>query len=143
MSFTSHSLAEQSVDLGKAVLILSTLGIFSKLLHVDLANLQILGLTLSKTTAALIPGFLGLVLIYTFVAFSVSRMEAGLHSATHKEAKKTRKDITKNKGLLYLTIISSPFAFCVYSMPTFLGLFSIYLLWTDSINVVKAILVLV
>ena len=143
MSFTSHSLAEQSVDLGKAVLALSTLGIFSKLLHVDLASLQILGLTLSKTTATLIPGFLGLVLIYTFVAFSVSRMEAGLHSATDKEAKKTRKDIKKDKDLLWLTAATFPFSILVYSMPTALGAFAIYLLWADSINVIKAILALV
>lgn len=143
MSFTSHSLAEQSVDLGRAVLTLSTLGIFSKLLHVDLGNLQILGLSLSETTATLIPGFLGLVLIYAFLAFSVSRMEAGLHSATDKDAKKTRKDIKEDKGLLWLTAISSPFAFLVYSMPTALGAFAIYLLWTDSMNVIKAIWALV
>ena len=143
MSFTSHSLAEHSIDLGKAVLALSALGIFSKLLHVDLSNLQILGLSLSKTTSVLIPGFLGLVLIYTYVAFLVSRMEAGLHSATDKEAKKTRKDIKGNKGLLWLTVFSSPFAFLVYSMPTLLGAFSIYLLWPDSVNVIKAIWALV
>ena len=143
MSFTSHSLAEQSIDLGKAVLILSALGIFSKLLHVDLGNLQIAGLSLSKTTAALIPGFLGLVLIYTFVAFSVSRMEAGLHSATDKEAKKTQKDIKKDKGLTWLAIIFSPFSFFVYSMPQALGVFAIYLLWPDSTGVIKAIWALV
>ena len=70
-------------------------------------------------------------------------MEAGLHSATDKEAKKTRKDIKGNKGLLWLTVFSSPFAFLVYSMPTLLGAFSIYLLWPDSVNVIKAIWALV
>ena len=143
MSFTEHSLALQSVDLGKAVLALSVLGIFSKLLHIDIGSLQILGLSLSKTTAALIPGFLGLLLIYTFVAYCVSRMESGFYQATNTEAKNAQKDIREDKGLLFLIIISSPFAFFVYSMPYILGALSIYLLWSDSMNVLKAVWVLI
>ena len=97
MSFTEHSLAPQSVDLGKAVLALSALGIFTKLLHIDIGSLQILGLTLSKSTSALIPGFLGLVLIYVFVAFCIARMESALYHTTSNVTKQAHKDIHEDK----------------------------------------------
>jgi len=42
------------------VLTLSGLGVFTKLLHIDLSRLQFLGLTLSAKEAPLIPGFLGI-----------------------------------------------------------------------------------
>ncbi len=51
MSFAKHGITGQSVELGKAVLALSALGLFTKLLHIDLSQLQVLGVALQPANA--------------------------------------------------------------------------------------------
>ena len=142
MSLAKHGLAGQSSDLGKTVLALSTLGLFTKLLNIDLSNLQVLGVSLRAENSGLIPGFLGLALIYAFVAFSVARMEAAFEVQTNKETVEANKIIIGSKLLLGLAFLALPFSLFVYSMPYVLGLFSIGLLWSDSMSVVSSIWVL-
>lgn len=137
--FAKYGMTGQSVDLGKSVLMLSALGLFTKLLHIDLSQLAILGVVLRSTNVDLIPGFIGLALMYAFLAFSVARMEASIAMQVDKDAIENQKKIKESKGLLILACGVSPFAFIVYSMPYALGLFTIVLLWADSMGVLKAI----
>lgn len=139
MSFAKHGLANQSTDLGKTVLALSALGLFTKLLNVDLSNLQVLGVSFLPEHSGLIPGFLGLALIYAFVAFSVARVESAIEGQTNKETVEANKIVAGSKPLLSLAFIALPFSIFVYSMPYALGLFSISLLWSDSMSVVSSI----
>jgi hypothetical protein len=139
MSFAKHGIAGQSLDLGKAVLTLSALGLFTKLLHIDLSQLQILGVVLQPSNANLIPGFLGLTLTYAFLCFVVARMEASIASEVDKDAIESRNKIKESKGLLALAFLIAPFSFVVYSLPYAFGLFTIILLRSDSMSVLKAI----
>lgn len=139
MSFAKHGIASQSVDLGKTVLALSALGLFTKLLHIDLSQLQILGVSFSPTSSSLVPGFIGLALIYAFIAFSVARIEAAVERQTNKETVEATKIIIKSKPLLALMFFVFPFSVFVYSMPYVLGAFVINLLWSDSMTVVTSI----
>lgn len=139
MSFAKHGLASQSTELGKTVLALSTLGLFTKLLNIDLSNLQVLGVSLRPENSNLIPGFLGLALIYAFVAFSVARIEAAFEGQTNKDTVEANKIIIGSKSLLSFAFLALPFSIFVYSMPYALGLFAISLLWSDSMSVVASV----
>lgn len=139
MSFTKHGIAAQSLDLGKAVLALSGLGLFTKLLHIDLSQLQVLGVVLQPTNANLIPGFLGIALMYAFLCFVVARMEASIECEVDEAVISSRNKIKEKKGLLALVFLIAPFSFVVYSLPYILGIVSIILLWSDSMSVLKAI----
>lgn len=139
MSFAKYGINGQSVDFGKAVLTLSALGLFTKLLRIDLSRLQILGITLQPANANLIPGFLGLALMYAFLAFSVARMEASIAGEVDKDVVESMNKVKESKGLLTLAFLTAPFSFVVYSTPYALGIFTITLLWADSIGVLKAI----
>jgi hypothetical protein len=139
MSFAKHGIAAQSLDLGKAVLALSALGLFTKLLHIDLSQLQVLGVVLQPRNANLIPGFLGLALMYTFLCFVVARMEASIECEVDETVISSRNKIKEKKGLLALVFLIAPFSFAVYSLPYVFGIASIALLWSDSMSVLKAI----
>ena len=76
MTYLKHGIATESVAIGKSVMTLAALGIFTKLLNVDLSKLQVLGVSFDPATSSLIPGFLGLTLMYAFLAFCVARAEA-------------------------------------------------------------------
>lgn len=139
MSFTKQGIAVQSLDLGKAVLALSALGLFTKLLHIDLSQLQVLGVVLQPTNANLIPGFLGLALMYAFLCFVVARMEISIECEVDEAVISSRNKIKEKKGLLALVFLIAPFSFVVYSLPYVFGIVSIVLLWSDSMSVLKAI----
>lgn len=139
MSFAKHGIAAQSSELGKAVLALAALGLFAKLLNIDLSSLQVLGVTLRPAHSGLLPGFLGLALIYAFIAFCVARIEAAVEQQTSKEFGDATKKILESKVLLTLVAITFPFSVLVYSLPYVAGILGIVLLWRDSLTVVQSI----
>ena len=139
MSFAKHGIATQSLDLGKTVLALSALGLFTKLLHVDLSQMQVLGVVLQPANANLIPGFLGLALMYAFLCFVVARMEASIECEVDEAVITSRSKVKEKKGLLALAFLIAPLSLVVYSLPFAFGIFSIVLLWSDSMAVLKAI----
>jgi len=139
VSYPKHGLATESFSLGKAVLALSALGIFSKLLNIDLSKLQVLGISFSPATTGLIPGFLGLTLMYVFVALCVARGEAAMENATDPLVIDGFKKNAESKALTGLSAIGLPFSVFVYSMPYVLGILAIVLLWSDSMAVLAAI----
>jgi hypothetical protein len=49
------------------VLIFAVLGLFAKVLNIDLSGLQFYGVTLSPENANLVPGFLGIALVYSLI----------------------------------------------------------------------------
>ncbi|PKO91785.1 MAG: hypothetical protein CVU15_09270 [Betaproteobacteria bacterium HGW-Betaproteobacteria-1] len=139
LSFAKFDLAPQGWELGKSVLALSALGIFSKLLGIDLSQFQFLGVTLGEKSVQLIPGFLGLTLIYSLLAFILARLEAGLFHSTSKETKNTNQEILANKGLTIIALLALPISIFVYSLPYVLGAFTVTFLWSDSMLVLSMI----
>jgi len=139
MSFAAHGIAGQSTQLGKAVLALSALGLFTKLLHIDLSQLQVLGITLQPASASLIPGFIGLALIYVFIAFCVARFEAAIENQVNKETVEARRNVANSKSLMVFVFLILPFSVFVYSMPYAMGALGITLLWSDSMSVITSI----
>lgn len=139
MSFFKSGLADQGVELGKFVLVLSILGLFTKLLHIDLSKLEILGVKFSPEHHSLIPGFIGIALVYVFVAFVIARLEMAFHHQVDAESQSTVKKITASKTYVLLIGLSLPFSILVYSMPYFVGLLSIHLLWSDVVTILRAV----
>jgi hypothetical protein len=139
MSYLKHSLASENISLGKTVLTLSALGLFAKILKIDLSQLQILGVTLGPTGTALIPGFIGIGLIYTLLAFILARIEMILDQRTNPDAAKAMTEAIDSTSGLLITLVALPVSIIVYSMPYILGLFATSVLWQDTWAVLKAI----
>lgn len=119
---------------------MSALGIFAKLLNVDLSRLDVLGVNFDPETSSLLPGFLGLILIYTFLAFCVARAEAIGEGMTNPEGVTHKASKSESWNRLIFAALFAPFSFVVYSMPLALGIAAIVLLWSDSVAVLSAIL---
>ncbi|WP_147459052.1 hypothetical protein [Pseudomonas sp. AOB-7] len=132
MSFAKHGIAVHSMELGKATLALSTLGLFTKLLNIDLSQIEVIGLSMSQHSTELIPGFIGLALIYTFIAFVVARLESSIEQQLDEQTVTHLETIKNSKPLLIISALTMPLALIVYSLPYALGVFSIVLLWPDS-----------
>jgi hypothetical protein len=139
VGINTYGLASQGTELGKTVLALSTLGLFTKLLNVDLGNLQVFGVALRPENADLLPGFLGLALTYTFFAFCIARIEAVIEGQICPEALAETKRIFESKPLLGLAFLAFPLSGVVYLMPYILGIFAIHLLWSDTVSVAGSI----
>ena len=139
MGHMKHGIASESYSLAKAVLALSALGIFTKLLNIDLSKLDVLGVKFDPKASGLIPGFLGLTLIYTYAAFLVARKEAADENFSDPEVMARLEKRSRSKIFMTFVVLGSPFSFFVYSMPLLLGLASIILLWRDSVAVISAI----
>ena len=142
MSFAKFGLADRGAELGRAVLALSVLGLFTKLLHIDLSHMRVFDVALQPANVGLIPGTLGLVLIYIYVAFLVSRMEAGIDTHLDASVTESRNRILESKPLLIIVSAILPFSIFVYLMPFVLGAIAIALLWSDSMSVLHAIWIL-
>ena len=139
MSFAKYGIAGQGTELGKFVLALSALGLFTKLLHINLGQLQVLGITLQPASSGLIPGFIGLALIYVFIAFCVARLEAAIEQQVNSDSIEANTKIAKSKPLMTFVLLALPFSAFVYSMPYVMGALGIILLWSDSMSVIMSI----
>jgi hypothetical protein len=139
MAISNHSIASKDWELAKYVVTLPALGLFAKLLQIDLSKLQIFGVSLGGANDSLIPGFLGLGLIYVFVAFNLARFEGALTDYADKGVHETQQKLTSVKSVKTLMKIIAPLGYFVYSMPVVLGAVSIVLLSKDVWIVVKAI----
>lgn len=139
MTFAKNGLAAQGADIGRSVLSLSALGLFAKLLHIDLGQLQILGVALKPASAGLIPGFIGLALLYAYLAFIVARLEAAIEDHTRSDSIEARLAIKESKPLRVVSYLALPFSAVVYATPYIVGAASIRLLWTDTAAVASSI----
>ncbi len=137
MAFAKYGIAHRAPDIAKSLLIFGSLGIFSKLLDIDLGQANMIGITVDPAYSQLIPGFFGLIVIYLFITFCVARIEAILEQEINGETSQVLEQLKKSKPLMGAMILVSPFTLFVYSMPYVLGGYAVYLLWPDSMSVLS------
>lgn len=141
MPLIKDGLASQSVEIGRQVLYLSTLGIFTKLLHIDLSKVQVLGVTLEPASASLIPGFIGIALVYAWLAFVAARLEAAVDQQISPESKEVQLALMQkqHRGVVWVIFGTLPITLIVYSSPYVVGAFAIFFLRSDFLAVFDAI----
>jgi hypothetical protein len=139
-SQTKHILAEKYYEIGRSVLVLSALGILTKLLNIDLSKLEILGVTFDPASSRLIPGLIGLALIYAYSALVVSRAEAAdFFVADPEEIEKLKNPSDTDKARRFVSAFFLPFSIFAYSGPLLIGALSIALLFGDVLTVLSAL----
>jgi hypothetical protein len=141
MAFAQHDLAPKSWELGSYTLILSALGILAKVLRIDVAGLDILGVKMGAESVVLIPGFIGLALGYTFLAYCAARLENVLVLHSGADTKALIEEFPKDRSLRWVSYVALAFSAPVYIAPLVLGVFATTYLWPDSVAVVKLALV--
>jgi hypothetical protein len=139
MSHGKNGLAEKTFDLGVAVLTLSALGVMAKLLKVDLTKLQIMGVGLNPENASLVPGLLGIAIIFTLLAYHVARTEAAFERTSDRARREADLGAMKLPGMKIMLVLAGPAAFFVYAMPLVAGLLATKLLWIDIISVASTV----
>ncbi len=143
MASADYVFGNKQWEINRWILVLSTLGLVSKILEIDLSQISIFGLNLQGKEAALVPGFIGLALAYALLTFVVARMELILAHNDETEAHVTSKvkKIGKSKVLLFLLILSFLIPMLVYVLiPVGLALFTLFLLYDDMYAVIQVIL---
>ncbi|WP_233007218.1 hypothetical protein [Rheinheimera faecalis] len=142
MASADYVFGNKQWEINRWILVLSTLGLVSKILEIDLSQISIFGLNLQGKEAALVPGFIGLALAYALLTFVVARMELILAHNDETEAHVTSKvkKIGKSKVLLFLLILSFLIPMLVYVViPVGLALFTLFLLYDDMYAVIQVI----
>jgi hypothetical protein len=139
VSYFKYGIASESVNFAKGILILSALGIFTKLLNIDLSKLKMLGISFNPDASGLVPGFIGLALLYVYTAFWVARFEVTLEQSVSEEFKTVNDIVHGSKKTQIAALFVSPMVMFVYGMPILLGAIAIYLLWADSMAVLSTI----
>ena len=139
-SQTKHILAEKYYEIGRSVLVLSALGILTKLLNIDLSKLEVLGVTFDPESSRLIPGLIGLALIYAYAALVVSRAEgADYFISDPAQLERLRNPTDVDKARTIISVFFLPFSVFAYAGPLVIGLLSIILLRRDIIAVLAAL----
>ena len=142
MASSDYVFGNKQWEINRWILVLSTLGLVSKILEIDLSQISIFGLNLQGKEAALVPGFIGLALAYALLTFVVARMELILAHNDETEAHVTSKvkKIGKSKVLLFLLVLSFLIPMLVYVViPVGLALFTLFLLYDDMYAVIQVI----
>lgn len=142
MASADYVFGNRHWEINRWILVLSTLGLASKMLEVDLSQISIFGLNLQGKEAALVPGFIGFALAYSLLTFIVARVELMLANTGGTVANVTPKvqNISKSKVLLVLLILSFPIPALVYVViPVGLALFTLFLLSGDMYSVFQVI----
>ena len=142
MASSDYVFGNRQWEINRWILVLSTLGLASKILEIDLSQISIFGLNLQGKEAALVPGFIGFALAYSLLTFIVARVELMLAHTDETAAHITPKvqNIAKSKVLLALLILSFPIPMLVYVViPVGLALFTLFLLFSDMYAVFQVI----
>lgn len=142
MASADYVFGNKQWEINRWILVLSTLGLASKILEIDLSQISIFGLNLQGKEAALVPGFIGFALAYALLTFIVARVELMLAHTGETSAHITPKvhKIAKSKVLLALLILSFPIPMLVYVViPVGLALFTLFLLFGDMYAVFQVI----
>jgi hypothetical protein len=134
MATADYVFGNKQWEINRWLLVLSTLGLASKLLEIDLSQISIFGLNLPGKEAALVPGFIGVALSYALLTFVISRLELMLahNDDTTAHAVSIFENSKHPKLILVMTLITFPFSALVYFIiPVGLTLFTIKLLSSD------------
>lgn len=142
MASADYVFGNKQWEINRWILMLSTLGLASKILEIDLSQISIFGLNLQGKEAALVPGFIGLALAYSLLAFIVARVELMLAHNGETTAHVTPKvqKLARSKVLLFFLILSFPIPALIYVViPVGLALFTLFLLSGDMYAVAQVI----
>ena len=139
MAFAKYGIASRAPELGRSLLIFASLGVLSKILNIDLSSSEVIGLDINAPQPELISGFLGLIVSYLLVAFSLARIEGMVEQKIDGETDEVSRKVLKSKPLMGLMIAIFPFAILVYLTPFALGIYASILLWPDSISALGAL----
>ena len=139
-SRSKYVLAEKYYELGRSVLALSALGVLTKLLNIDLSKLEILGVTFDPASSRLIPGLIGITLLYVYAALVVSRAEAGDYFVSDPaRIEELKNPSDADKARMFVSIFFLPFSVVAYLGPLIFGLLAIVTLWRDIVSVLAAL----
>jgi hypothetical protein len=139
-SQTKYVLAEKYYELGRSVLALSALGVLTKLLNIDLSKLAVLGVTFDPASSRLIPGLIGITLLYVYAALVVSRAEAGDYFVSDPaQIERLKNPSDTDKARRIVSILFLPFSIVAYIGPLLFGLLAIIILRRDIISVLAAL----
>lgn len=142
MASEDYVFGNKQWEVNRWILMLSTLGLASKILEIDLSQISVFGLNLEGKESALVPGFIGLALVYSLLTFVLARIELMLaHNGETAEHVNLKIDkIAKSKVLTFLLVLSFPIPALVYTViPVGLALFTLFLLSDDICAVVQVI----
>lgn len=133
MIFTRAGIGDKAFELGKSVLLLSALAIGAKAWNVDLSNVKVFDITVSKYGAEVLLGMLGLVLWITLSAYFVARVEVTLDSQLSEDTRQSIDGLVKRKGLMALAIVAMPLALLIYIAPYVLGVVAAWVVRRETI----------
>jgi hypothetical protein len=139
MAFAEHGLAPKRYELGKLVLVLAALGIFAKVLRIDLSQLDVLGIKFGASSTSLIPGLIGVALVYALAAFFVASTEAAFTHLVDSESKALAQLTMESKSVRWLSVLALAISGVVYATPWLLGAFASWYLWRDVVTLVKLV----
>jgi len=143
MATSDYVYGNKQWEINLWILSLSTLGLATKLLEVDLAGFSIFGLNLGGNNTALVPGFIGLALFYAFLSYIVARMELQIAHSTEtiNHLQPMIEKIRSSKLLAAIFLLFLPLPLITYTIiPVFLSLFTLYVLWPEISVVVQVLL---
>jgi hypothetical protein len=139
-SQTKYVLAEKYYELGRSVLALSALGVLTKLLNIDLSKLEVLGVTFDPASSRLIPGLIGITLLYAYAALVVSRAEAGDYFVLDpSQIARLKNPSDTDKARRIVSALFLPFSIVAYAGPLIFGLLAIVVLRRDIVSVFAAL----
>ncbi|ELA9085473.1 hypothetical protein QVK65_004823 [Vibrio alginolyticus] len=140
MSYFKPGIGSESINLAKAVLLFSLLGILIKLLDLQIEQISIVGISVKSGASQLIPGIVGICLIYVFIALCVARFEITLESRLHRdEEKAVVQKLTSSHSTVFGLVVLFPVLAITYWFPFIIGVITIILLFGDSVVVVGLI----
>ena len=142
MATSDYVFGNKQWEINKWILTLSVLGLFSKLLMIDLSEISVFGVNMGNQNTALIPGFIGLALMYALCAYFVARMELQMAHGdeTQQKAVSIIEKLQSSKLLLILSLLTMPLPLLLYTLiPIGLSLFTLYLLSGDILAVLTNI----
>lgn len=143
MASSDYVYGNKQWEINRWILSLSTIGLASKVLKVDLSSLSVFGLNLGEENTSLLPGFICVALIYAFMSYLVARIENFLANwdSTSEQVAPLMERLSSHRTLKFAFYVLSVVPFLLYTViPIFLSLFTIYVLHKDMNIVVQHIL---
>lgn len=142
MASSDYVFGNKQWEINRWILVLSTLGLATKVLEIDLSQVPMFGLNLQGEEAALVPGFIGIALTYALLAFIIARIELMLahNTSTAEHVVPVAEKIAKSKLLSILAILSLPIPVLMYFLiPIGLSAFTLVVLYDDIWTVIQLV----
>lgn len=132
-------LAAHRFELSKSLLYLSALGLFAKLLKADVSGVLLPGVALSAEHTAWAAGFIGMVLLFTLLAYVVCVLEVAYFGLVSGDTKRHSDLLLKSpKAVVALSVVAA-LGSSVYLLPPVLAAYASWQLRKDTINTFVAL----